>query len=93
MKKHINSISNIPVNTQFIALVNSSYSKMGDDYGPPDPPPTMETYEEIQVISFDSEDSLSIWIKENSESRSKKVFQILKYTPVKVSTEIKLIFS
>lgn len=90
---YVNNINAIPKDTKFIAMIDDSYSAMGDDYGPPDPPPQMETHHLIQIITFDSEESLLEWIKFNTASRSPKNVKVLPYSPVNISTEIKISIS
>lgn len=93
MQKYISSTDQIPQNTKFLVLLDDSFSCMGDNYGPPDPPPTMETHNIVRLIAFDTEESLTSWIKSNSESYSKQSFKILPYQPLKISTEVKISLS
>ena len=93
MRTAFASTDQIPQNTQFIVFLDDSFSCMGDNYGPPDPPPRMETHNTVRLIAFDTEESLTSWIKSNSESYSKKSFKILPYKPLTLSTEVKISLS
>lgn len=85
--KSINSINDITEDTKFIVFLDYSYSAMGADYGPPDPPPTMETHNSVQLLAFYSDEELKSWIELNS----KKNFKVIQYQPLlfTISTEIK----
>ena len=91
--KYISHVNSIPKETKFIVLVDDSFSAMGADYGPPDPPPRMETTNYIQTIAFESEESLLSWIESNSKSRSPKNIKVIPYSPLNIKTEIKISLS
>lgn len=84
-------LSELPETTQFIVIHDDSYSAMGDDYGHPDPKPSMETHHQPRVIGFDTEAELVEWIKKNeSAGYSKKCFRALRYQPLSIQTEVSI---
>lgn len=88
--KRVSHVADIPPTTQFIVLHDDSYSAMGHDYGPPDPPPSMETTYHLTTLAFDTEEELLEWITQNEASRSKKRFVAMPYKPLSVQSEIKI---
>ncbi len=84
-KQHrVNSISDIPQNSKFIVIYNDQETSMGHDYGPPDPKPTMETYNVVKLLAFIEEEHLKEWIKQNQN----KKFTVIKYEPLTIKTEL-----
>lgn len=86
----ISRVSELPESTQFVLIYDDSYSEMGHDYGPPDPPPTMETVNHTSVIGFDTEAELIEWVTRNDSSYSKKRFVILPFKPLKIQKELSI---
>ncbi|MNC23977.1 hypothetical protein D3C75_720170 [compost metagenome] len=79
------------VGAKFMVVIDDSYSCMGADYGPPDPPPSMETHNTIRVVMLHDEAEVASWVKNHTESKgygSPKAYQILKVDPVTISTSI-----
>lgn len=88
----INHVGDIPQTTQFLVIHDSSYSAMGHDYGPPDPPPSMETTYTTVTVAFDTEEELLAWIEHNNSqpNYSKKKFVVVPYKPLVVKSEVKI---
>jgi hypothetical protein len=79
--------------TEFIVLVSDSYSAMGFDYGPPDPPPSMETTEYVSVVAIKDEEELIAWIADHTRRSHHKAFKVIKYQPVTIETQVKITVS
>lgn len=79
-------------NPKFIILVDETHGYMGADYGPPDPPPTMEYETRANYTALMSEEEVIDWIKDNQETKygSPKKFKVFKIEPVSINTEIKV---
>lgn len=73
---------------KFMVVEDDSYTAMGHDYGPPDPPPTMETHNTIRVTMLHTEEEVVAWVKQRSEDRYAKAYQIFKVDPVNINTSI-----
>lgn len=75
---------------KFMVMIDDSYTSMGHNYGPPDPPPSMETHEIIKCIMLHSEEEVVAWVKEqtNDNSWKKKAYKIFKVDPVNINTSI-----
>lgn len=79
------------VGAKFMVVIDDTYSCMGDDYGPPDPPPTMETHNIMRVVMLHDEAEVQAWVKNHTERKgfgSPKAFQIFKVDPVTINTSI-----
>lgn len=71
-------------------LINQSESHMGADYGPPDPPPSMEITHSVRIIQLYSDKEVLDWIEQysNKKYRSPEKFKVIKIEPVKIKTEV-----
>lgn len=79
---------------KFIIMWDETHSYMGADYGPPDPPPQMESETRAQVIALHSEEEVAEWIKENQTTQygRPKTFKVFRIEPVIVKTEVSISF-
>lgn len=77
---------------KFIVMYDETFSYMGADYGPPDPPPQMESETRAQMIALHSEEELAEWIRENQgfQYSRPKPFKVFRLEPVTVKTEISI---
>lgn len=73
---------------KYLILINQTNSYMGTWYGPPDPPPTMETVHSIAVNAIKTDKELLEWIDSNSKSYAPKVYQVISFSPVEISTTV-----
>lgn len=75
----------------YLLILGGSITALGDDYGPPDPPPRMETtyYPEIYALN---KEQVENWVKDNQKSYRPKEYKILKIEPVEVKTEVTISF-
>jgi len=78
------------VGAKFMVIQDDSYSAMGADYGPPDPPPTMETHKTLRCIMLHDEAEVEQWVRQEEErsTYSKKPYKIFKVDPVTINTSI-----
>lgn len=76
------------VGAKFMVIEDDSYTAMGADYGPPDPPPTMETTHIIRCTMLHDEAEVSAWVKKRAEDRYAKAYKIFKVDPVTINTSI-----
>lgn len=72
----------------FMAVVDDSVSGMGFDYGPPDPPPSMETTYFISMYALHNEDEVIEWVKDHTRRDTNKPYQILSVKPVAINTTL-----
>jgi hypothetical protein len=79
-------------NTKFIIVCDKTESHMGADYGPPDPPPKMETSTYLTMVGLDTEEQVTDWILDKAKKTSSTggPFKIFKITPVTIKTEVKI---
>lgn len=79
---------------KYIVIVDDSYSKPEEWYGPPDPKPSgSTTYHQPRIIGFSSDEELVHWIKENEARQyGRKSFIVQEYKPLTVQTEVKVNF-
>lgn len=79
---------------KFIIAYDECFSYMGHDYGPPDPPPSMEYDTSATYLAMESEEEVLAWIKENQETKygKPKQFKVFEFNPVNVTTEVKISF-
>ena len=75
---------------KFVVLVEDTISYMGADYGPPDPPPSMEHERVIRAYSFENEEQVTNWIKNHIKQTRPAPYQIFKVESLSVKTEVKL---
>ncbi|MNG30502.1 hypothetical protein D3C84_1161280 [compost metagenome] len=66
---------------------------MGHDYGPPDPPPQMETETLMRMLAFETQEQVLRWIEYHNKSSRPNTFRIFKVEGVKLVTEVKLSLS
>ena len=78
------------VKHKFLVLLDESKSYMGADYGPPDPPPQMESFNYIEILGFVDEPSLMKWIEENQNTKwgNPKQFKLLKVEELNVEMKV-----
>lgn len=78
------------VGAKFMVIQDDSYSCMGADYGPPDPPPSMETHQTLRCIMLHDEAEVAQWVREQEDknSYSKRAYKIFKVDPVTINTSI-----
>jgi hypothetical protein len=84
----VEKIEDIPADTHFFAVLDDSLSYMGADYGPPNPPPSMDTINILRVIPFSSKEELDDWVSDKINDRFTKGYKIFSVKPmlVKVTT-------
>jgi hypothetical protein len=80
--KYVNTIEDLEkAGAEYFVIYDESMSYMGADYGPPDPPPSMETKKYLGFIAFTNQAELSDWVlKSQTEGRKQKI-KIFKYDP------------
>lgn len=83
------------VNTMYLVLVDDSRSYMGLDYGPPDPPPSMETMNFVRVIPLESDEQLRVWVEHHTKPSAyttPKPFKVFQVSPVEIRTRVEINF-
>lgn len=78
----------------FIVAYEYTESHMGLDYGPPDPPPSMETSTYVGIRGFLTKEEVAAWIKQENESKSSrsKPFKVFAIEAMTVKTDITVSF-
>lgn len=93
-KHHVSQVSDFAkFKTEFIIVLDEQMSYMGADYGPPDPPPSMETMNYVSVIAIENQEQLQEWVQQNQGNRYPKAFKIFRIAPVNVTTEVVVKFN
>lgn len=77
----------------FIVVQEETESHMGLDYGPPDPPPSMETSTYLGIRGFNSEEEVAAWIKQEKENRYSKPFKVFAVAAMTVKTDVTVQFT
>lgn len=78
---------------RFLIVMNDSITAMGADYGPPDPPPSMETTHFTQLIALMDEAEVAIWAEDhinNTRWGKPAPYQILRIEPVTITTTVSI---
>ena len=94
-RRRLNSLSNYDtLKPKFIIAYDETFSYMGANYGPPDPPPSMEYETRAVYIALMDEQEVIDWIKENQETKyvTPKKFKVFQFNEVNVTTEVKISF-
>jgi hypothetical protein len=67
---------------------------MGADYGPPDPPPSMETSTYIGIHGFKTKEEVATWIKQENENKFSrpKPFKVFAIEALTVKTDVTVSF-
>jgi hypothetical protein len=78
----------------FIVVQEYTESHMGANYGPPDPPPSMETSTYIGIRGFKTKEDVAAWIKQERESRYSggKPFKVFAIEAMTIKTDITVSF-
>lgn len=78
----------------FIVVQEYTESHMGANYGPPDPPPSMETSTYISIRGFKTKEDVAAWIKQERESKysGNKPFEVFAIDAMTVKTDITVSF-
>jgi hypothetical protein len=77
----------------YMVMHEYTKSQMGADYGPPDPPPVMETKTYIGMIGFSTREEVASWIKQNAEATYKvSAFRIFAIEEMSFKTDITISF-
>lgn len=78
----------------FIVVQEYTESHMGANYGPPDPPPSMETSTYISIRAFKTKEDVAAWIKQERESKwsTPKPFKVFAIDAMTVKTDITVSF-
>ena len=78
----------------FIVVQEYTESHMGADYGPPDPPPSMETSTYLSIRGFSTKEDVGAWIKREKERSyaSSKPFKVFAIEGMTVKTDITVSF-
>ena len=93
VRRYLRSTSDyVKYKPKYIIAYDETFSYMGADYGPPDPPPTMEYETRATYLAMMSEEEVLEWIKENQESKfsKPKEFKLFEFNMVNVTTEVKI---
>ena len=90
--KGINNARSVASDTVIIVMYDYSYSRMGDNYGPPDPPPQMETVTEVKMYQFSSEEDFKEWVQDNEASRFGRIdnWRAFRVAAIAVKTRIEI---
>ncbi len=80
------------VKPAFIVMYDETHGEMGADYGPPDPPPTMEYHTRATIIDLADEAELLEWLKQNQETKygAPKKVKVFSLQPVSVQTNVSI---
>lgn len=95
-QRTINKVSDITgelLEAQYLVIYNDSIAHMGANYGPPDPPPQMETTYFVRNILFNTQEQLLAWIESNNGPYLKKTFKVYKIEPVTIRTKVEITLS
>ncbi len=78
----------------FIVVQEYTESHMGANYGPPDPPPSMETSTYIKLRGFKTKEEVAEWVKQEKESRysNNKPFKVFAIEAMTIKTDITVSF-
>jgi len=78
----------------FIIVKEYTESHMGANYGPPDPPPSMETSTYLSIRGFKTKEEVVDWIKQEKESRfsGNKPFKVFAIDAMTIKTDITVSF-
>jgi hypothetical protein len=76
----------------YIVVQECTESHMGSWYGPPDPPPSMETSTYLSIRGFSSQEDVAEWIKQESKSTYSKPFKVFYVEGMTVKTDITVSF-
>lgn len=91
-KRKINRVSDLTgplAAAKFIAVIEDSISCMGDNYGPPDPPPSMETTHFTRIVALMSEEEVVEWVNMHTQDSVRPApYKILKIEPVTINTSV-----
>lgn len=90
--KGINNAQGVDPSTVIIVMYDYSYSRMGDNYGPPDPPPQMETVTEVKLYQFSSDEDFKEWVQDNEASRFGRIanWRAFRVAPITVKTRVEI---
>ena len=79
---------------KFIVVQEYTESHMGANYGPPDPPPSMETSTYLSIRGFSTTEEVAAWIKQENESKwsKPKPFKVFSVDAMTVKTDITVSF-
>jgi hypothetical protein len=78
----------------FIVVQEYIESHMGADYGPPDPPPSMETSTYVSIRGFKTKEEVAAWVKQEKESKysNSKPFKVFAIDAMTIKTDITVSF-
>ena len=78
----------------FIVVYEYTENHMGLDYGPPDPPPSMETSTYVGIRGFSTKEEVAAWIKQENESKFSRPqpFKVFAIEALTVKTDITVSF-
>lgn len=78
----------------FIVVQEYTESHMGANYGPPDPPPSMETSTYVSIRGFKTKEEVAVWIKQENEGRFSRPtpFKVFAIDAMTVKTDITVSF-
>jgi hypothetical protein len=78
----------------FIVVQEYTESHMGANYGPPDPPPSMETSTYLSIRGFKTKEDVAAWIKQERESKYSREtpFKVFAIDAMTVKTDITISF-
>lgn len=79
----------------FIIVQEYTESHMGANYGPPDPPPSMETSTYMSIRGFKTKEDVAAWIKQEREIKysNNKPFKVFAIETMTVRTDITVSFT
>lgn len=78
----------------FIVVQEYTESHMGANYGPPDPPPSMETSTYVSIRGFKTKEEVATWIKQENEGHFSRPtpFKVFAIDAMTVKTDITVSF-
>lgn len=86
---------NREMNHNFLVIKNDSISHTGDWYGPPDPPPSRETFKYMSIRGFETIEQVKEYILEQTENSpaNAKNFKVIKAQFLEIKTSVSVDFS
>lgn len=78
----------------FMVVHEYTESHMGFNYGPPDPPPSMETSTYLRIIGFKTKEDVAAWIKDQRDRQHSSIeqYKVFAIDAMSVKTDITVTF-